>query len=234
MVVLELSFSSIKDQLALEKQLLHFDQRNFCLISRCIEPAIVVGISGVESSLIHLEELPSSLPIVRRFSGGGTVVIDEDTLFVTFICNKSFHPFPAYPEMILRWEASIIVPTIAGLELVDNDFVIGDKKYGGNALYITKDRWLVHTSFLWSYDLNKMELLKLPEKRPAYRKERAHKDFLGSLSEIFQDRAEWIQLIKQSLSSQYRTVFSSLKEVQESVQPINGNGFTHDQNLQRE
>ena len=42
--------------------------------------------------------LRDQVPVVRRFSGGGTVIVDQGTIFVTFICNKSdaaeLQPFP--------------------------------------------------------------------------------------------------------------------------------------------
>jgi len=47
--------------------------------------------------------------------------------------------------------------------------VFGDRKFGGNAQSITKNRWVHHTSFLWDYDVKNMSYLKLPAKVPQYR-----------------------------------------------------------------
>jgi lipoate-protein ligase A len=201
MNILHLHNSTIYDQLLLEEQLLREDDRNFCLINSGSTPAIVMGISGKADALVHLEQLPDSIPILRRFSGGGTVVVDENTVFVTFICNKADHDFPAYPEPILRWAESVLAPATLGLKLKENDFVIGEKKCGGNALYIKKDRWLVHTSFLWDYDPAKMNLLKHPAKTPKYREGRSHEEFICSLSEHLADRKIWIEDLKKSLTS---------------------------------
>ena len=41
-----------------------------------------------------------------------------------------------------------------------------------------------HTSFLWDFDARNMALLQLPEKRPSYRGDRDHADFVTSLSQI--------------------------------------------------
>lgn len=49
------------------------------------------------------------------------------------------------------------------------DYVFGDRKFGGNAQSITKNRWIHHTSFLWDYEVNNMAYLKLPKRVPEYR-----------------------------------------------------------------
>jgi lipoate-protein ligase A len=49
------------------------------------------------------------------------------------------------------------------------DYAFGDRKFGGNAQSITKNRWIHHTSFLWDYEVKNMSYLKLPAKAPKYR-----------------------------------------------------------------
>jgi hypothetical protein len=46
---------------------------------------------------------------------------------------------------------------------------------------ISRDRWVHHTSFLWDFATSSMRLLQLPEKRPEYRADRQHEEFLTSL-----------------------------------------------------
>ena len=38
-----------------------------------------------------------------------------------------------------------------------------------------------HTSFLWDYEAANMSLLKLPQRRPDYRRDRPHQHFLTTL-----------------------------------------------------
>ena len=217
MNILHLQNTSIYDQLLLEEQLLREDDRNFCIINTGSSPAIVMGISGKAEALVHLDQLPKSIPILRRFSGGGTVIVDENTVFVTFICNKAEHDFPAYPEPILRWAESVLAPATEGLALRENDFVIGEKKCGGNALYIKKDRWLVHTSFLWDYEPARMGLLKHPIKTPAYRADRSHEEFVCRLSHHLPNRDDWLSGLKKSLGIQLGAKEMDLKEL--SIKP---------------
>ena len=203
MDLITLTSTPINEQLALEEQLLRYDTRNLCLINTGASPAIVMGISSQAETVVHLDKLPRHIPLLRRFSGGGTVIVDENTLFVTFICNKTSHPFPAYPEPILRFAASLLAPTIPGLELRENDFVIGNKKCGGNALYIKKDRWLIHTSLLWDYRPSYMQLLKHPPKTPSYRSGRSHDEFLCKLSDFLPDPAVWVENLKRHVERLY-------------------------------
>ena len=54
-------------------------------------PSIVMGISGKPEKLINEDVAKQhNLEIVRRFSGGGTVVVDNGTYFCTIILNKVF------------------------------------------------------------------------------------------------------------------------------------------------
>lgn len=45
--------------------------------------------------------------------------------------------------------------------------------------------FLHHTSFLWDWDNNNMNYLKLPDKRPTYRGDRSHDDFLVRLKDHY-------------------------------------------------
>jgi len=49
------------------------------------------------------------------------------------------------------------------------DYVFEGRKFGGNAQAITSQRWCHHTSFLWDYHPDMMQLLTNPAKQPAYR-----------------------------------------------------------------
>lgn len=172
----------IFEQLQLEERLLRADDRNFCIVNYGSPRAIVMGLSNKPSELLHLDAL-RDIPVIKRFSGGGTVVVDPSTLFVTFIMNKDPLDVAPFPEPILRKFCDLYVEAwqIPGFQLKENDYCIGDKKCGGNAQYIRKDRYLHHTSFLWDYSKENMRLLRLPPKRPTYRQDRPHEEFLDTL-----------------------------------------------------
>lgn len=209
--VLKLHRTPIFEQLQIEEALLRADQRNWCIINYGSPPAIVMGISGKAHELVDLEKLNSNpIPLIRRFSGGGTVVIDEQTVFVTFICGTSFVSISPFPEQIMRWTERFYQPLFKDHPfcLYENDYVINNKKFGGNAQSITKGRWLHHSSLLWNYCPDKMSYLHLPSKAPLYRGKRSHTEFLCRLSDYWSSFATFESGLKDQLKSQF-----SIKEL---------------------
>lgn len=200
--ILHLKNYPIYDQLQLEETLLRTSNDNWLIINEGSTPAIVMGISGKKEELVCPQ---NPFPLIKRFSGGGTVIVDENTLFATFICNKSLHDFPAYPEPIMRWTESIYQKVFNHPEfaLRENDYVIGPHKCGGNAQYIKKDRWLHHTSFLWDYSPHLMQYLLHPKKAPPYRQNRTHTDFLCKLKDHFPCKTTFIQNIQSTLNKPF-------------------------------
>lgn len=214
--LLQLSHYPIYDQLLLEEALLRTDEGNWCIINDGSPLSIVMGISGKQEELVDISRATQSrIPLIKRFSGGGCVIVDENTLFVTFICHKHVHDFPAYPEPILRWHETLYRDVFAHelFHLRENDFAIADRKCGGNAQYIKKDRWLHHTSFLWDYSPENMSYLLMPKKIPRYRQERPHTEFLCKLSEFFPSKEAWIDNLTSTLSKRYRVHTHSLNDV---------------------
>ncbi len=183
----------IYQQLQLEESLLRADTRNWCLINEGSPEAIVMGISGKPDELINrpkLQEKP--IPVIRRFSGGGTVVVDKDTCFVTFICNTGCVGVPGVPERILRWTGSFYEKVFdqGCFGIRENDYVLGEKKFGGNAQYLCKQRWLHHSSLLWDFQEENMDYLLMPKKAPTYRQQRPHRDFLCRLKDYHPSQSE--------------------------------------------
>lgn len=218
--VLRLHRVPIFEQLLLEEALLRTDPRNWCLINVGSPPSIVMGISGKKEELVDCAQATSlGIPLIKRFSGGGTVLVDEETLFVTFICQKELHPFPSFPEPILRWAEDLYKQTFSHpqFRLRENDFAIGDKKCAGNAQYIKKDRWLHHTSFLWDYSQERMQLLLMPKKTPKYREGRAHADFLCRLKDFFPSKEHFIDGLLQALAERYALEHHTREEVLSSL-----------------
>ncbi|MCB1181397.1 MAG: lipoate--protein ligase family protein, partial [Chlamydiia bacterium] len=182
---------------------LRVGEQNVCLINRGAPPAVVLGISAKTQELINIEQAKNqNIPLIKRFSGGGTVYIDENTLFVTFIWEKKSLEIPFFPHAMMEWSEKLYRPLFgeASFALQENDYVIGEKKVGGNAQYIQKERFLHHTSFLWEFDPNRMNVLKVPPKQPKYRQKRSHKDFLMGISSYFRDPEAFFEALMNRLS----------------------------------
>jgi lipoate-protein ligase A len=193
----------IKDQLILEEKLLKEDDNSYFLINKSPSPSIVMGITNKEEDLVHKEAKFDNIDIVRRFSAGGTVYLDENSVIVSFIFSKKDIDIEFFPEPIMRWAYGFYkdIFEMENFQLIENDFVINNKKIAGNAKYIKKDKFLLHTSFLWDFDICKISrYLKLPNKAPSYREKRDHFDFLSSIKNYFLDKNDFIEKISKKMN----------------------------------
>lgn len=218
--VVQLSNVPIYEQLLLEERLLRSSKENWCILNTGAPRAIVMGISGKKEELVDCARAKQAgIPLIKRFSGGGTVIVDEQTLFVTLICEQELLSFPAYPEPILRWHETLYQEVFQHplFHLRENDFVIGEKKCGGNAQYIQKGRWLHHTSFLWNYAEENMSYLLMPKKTPSYRQGRAHSDFLCKLSDHFVSKEALTTELLSSLKKRFSLKICNLEEILASI-----------------
>lgn len=196
----------IFEQLQIEEALLRTEEKSFCIINIGSPRAIVMGISGQAEALLDADAVKKEeVPVIRRYSGGGTVVVDPDTLFVTFILSKDLLGLPPFPEPILRWSAEFYASAwkIPHFQLRENDYCIGNLKCGGNAQYIKKERWSHHTSFLWDFHESNMNLLLMPAKQPKYREKRSHSDFLCRLNSHAASPQELIKKIEAELVKRF-------------------------------
>uniref|UniRef100_M4BIS4 BPL/LPL catalytic domain-containing protein n=1 Tax=Hyaloperonospora arabidopsidis (strain Emoy2) TaxID=559515 RepID=M4BIS4_HYAAE len=186
--------TSIQKQLQIEEALFRAEsQRNWFIYNDKHAPAtIVMGISGKPEQLLHLDAVKrDGIPVLKRFSGGGTVIVDHNTVFTTFICrHEDFPHVKPFPPDIMAWSHDFFSPFFARVcrddlkfSLRENDYAFNDRKFGGNAQSLSRGRWLHHTSFLWDFDPKNMEYLTHPARQPKYRQQRSHLDFLCPLKD---------------------------------------------------
>lgn len=218
MKLVRLKGMSILEQLHLEERLLRTSSDNWCLINDgTTSPAIVMGLSGKLSELVEVKSvLRDHIPIIRRFTGGGTVIVDNGTIFITLICNKDAVPnVQPFPRPIMSWSGQLygrVFEGLADFHLRENDYAFGDRKFGGNAQSITKNRWVHHTSFLWDYEAKNMSYLKLPTKAPKYRLTRDHMDFICRMKEHM-PRSEFIERTIKAVGAEFSVSPVSLESV---------------------
>ncbi|KAJ0988544.1 hypothetical protein J5N97_006900 [Dioscorea zingiberensis] len=211
--------SPILRQLRMEEKLLRSTSENWCIINDgTSDPTIVMGVSGKVQELVNVESvMGDGIPVIRRFSGGGTVIVDGGTVFVSLICNKGAVPgLQPYPRSIMDWTGELYGRVFGGFgdfHLRENDYAFGSRKFGGNAQSITKDRWIHHTSFLWDYDVKNMGYLKQPTRAPKYRLERHHMEFLCRMKDYFPCRSTFIERTIAALSSHFSVTLIENKTI---------------------
>jgi lipoate-protein ligase A len=168
---------------------------------------VVLGVSSKLHALVdEAYAKETDARIVRRFTGGGTIACDGDTMFVGMTMGtetaRRVGMLPAtpksgggtFPRDVMRATGLIyerVFDKCGTFAVRENDYVFGDMKFGGNAQAITKERFLHHTSFLYDYDEASMRrLLKHPERAPEYRMGRSHEKFVTRLKTKGYERLE--------------------------------------------
>ncbi|KAF2078184.1 hypothetical protein CYY_000474 [Polysphondylium violaceum] len=183
------------------------------------DPTIIVGVTGRADKLVHLEEAKKrNIDTIKRFTGGGTVVTDDDTLFITFIFDQEwfktiYQAKDYYPRDIMKWSehfynnvfnntnSSNSNHSLAPFSLMEHDYSYGTLKFGGNAQSFSRLKFIHHTSFLYDFKQDNMSaLLKHPDKEPEYRKNRDHLSFLCKLKDRFKSQDEIADRVEKQLT----------------------------------
>lgn len=127
----------------------------------------------------------AGIPILRRCSGGGTVLQGPGCLNYALILRAK----PGTPlETIRQTNGHILQRHQQALESLlgrpvriegETDLAVGPMKISGNSQRRKKEVLLFHGSILLHLDLELVErLLPLPQRQPAYRRRRSHRRFL--------------------------------------------------------
>ena len=127
------------------------------------------------------------ISVLRRCSGGGTVLQGPGCLNYSLILRQNTFTgasiraaFDFVLERHRRCVESLIGDPVSIKGV--SDLVAGERKFSGNAQYRKRRYMLIHGTFLVDFDLSAIEkFLKIPSNQPAYRCQRAHKDFLINL-----------------------------------------------------
>jgi lipoate---protein ligase len=206
MYLLQIDGVSIFHQLELEEALLRLGTGDFCILNSNATPAIVLGLSNDVEELVDLPLAKAlHLPIYRRFSGGGAVCVEENSIFVTLIFDNHSLPCEKSPEALIAHGASVFTNAFSPYELQvqDQDYVLCGKKIGGNAQSFTKQRTLQHTSLLYSWREDLMCVLKMPKRQPAYRQLRSHTDFCGRIETHFPGKEMFRKRLCEAIQENY-------------------------------
>lgn len=151
--------------------------------------AVVLGASGKVADDVNLDACRQrGVTIARRSSGGGTVLLGPGTLCVSWVRPLSDFA-PALRDVRLL-QVSMLEELAAAmrhleprLEVVaSGDWAISGHKCAGSAQRRMKTHVLVHVSILNRTPLGEVSrFLAEPARRPDYRAERTHDDFLTNL-----------------------------------------------------
>jgi lipoate-protein ligase A len=158
------------------------------------EPFVVVGYANKVETEVNVAACEArKIPILRRCSGGGTVVQGPGCLNYTLILpitkDGPLHSIAVANQFIMRRNRAAIQTINHQLSTINcairghTDLVIGGRKFSGNSQRRRKHFLLFHGTFLLNFDLALIgDLLQMPSKQPDYRESRKHADFLTNVN----------------------------------------------------
>jgi lipoate-protein ligase A len=156
-------------------------------------PFIVVGYANKVATEVNVAACEArKIPILRRCSGGGTVVQGPGCLnysLVLPITEKGpLHSIAVANQFIMRHNRTAIESAIGKRQSAiavrgHTDLAAGELKFSGNSQRRRKHFLLFHGTFLLNFDLALIgDLLRMPSKQPDYRESRNHADFLTNIN----------------------------------------------------
>jgi lipoate-protein ligase A len=187
--VLDLTLGPIEADLALDEALLiEAEESDGPPLLRTWEspgPAVVLGASGRIAEDVRLVACRlDGVPIARRSSGGGAVVVGPGALCVSVILPRDFAPGLesvdlAQSFVLERIAASLRSRGPEARVLGSGDLTLGGRKFAGSAQRRLKRYFLIHASVLYDFPLDLIaRYLAEPRRRPSYREGRTHAEFL--------------------------------------------------------
>jgi lipoate-protein ligase A len=150
----------------------------------------VLGYSGRTNAEVFLSRCREHrVPVLRRLSGGGAVLQGPGCLNYAVVLKISarpnLHDVAATNALVMERLKRALAPVVESPIAVCGftDLTLGSRKFSGNAQYRKRRCVLFHGTFLLHFDISFIEkLLPVPAKQPAYRRNRAHDNFLTNLN----------------------------------------------------
>ena len=128
------------------------------------------------------------VPVLRRSSGGGTVLLGAGCLLYSLVLDQEREPAlsqiqPSY-HFILGRVGEALGGEAAGIGQAGiSDLAMEGRKFSGNAQQRKRRHLLHHGTLLYTFDLERVgRYLRPPPRPPEYRAGRGHDDFLLNLS----------------------------------------------------
>ena len=190
---LDLTYPDPADNLACDEALLDACEAGESpAVLRVWEPeshCVVVGYSNRDFDEVRLEECArGGVPVLRRHSGGGTVLLGPGCLnyaVVLAVDSDPWHSSIRETNRFVMEKHRLVGERLTGRPVTANgftDLAMNGRKVSGNAQYRRRNAVLFHGTFLLAFDLSMVDmLLDNPSVAPGYRDGRSHIEFLANM-----------------------------------------------------
>jgi len=154
---------------------------------------VVLGRSSDPTVEVYLAACQQQqVPVLRRASGGGTVVNGPGCLSYAVVLSYEEFPhlraIPVAHRFVLERVATSLELLVPGIALAGtSDLAIPShnrpaKKFSGNAMRCQRSHFLYHGTLLYDFDLGLLDhLLATHTRAPLYRAGRSHSEFVTNL-----------------------------------------------------
>jgi lipoate---protein ligase len=149
--------------------------------------AVVVGAGGSVAIDVNVAACDAAgVPILRRASGGGTVLLGPGCLCFSLVLGYDFAPglddIRASNWYVLQRLSGALKPIVPAEFEGMSDLAVGGVKISGNAQQRKRTHFLHHGTLLCGFDLSLIgTYLHPPERQPDYRRNRSHTEFVMNL-----------------------------------------------------
>jgi lipoate-protein ligase A len=182
---------------------------------------VVLGHGNRTGSEVNMEACQKQgIPVLRRCSGGGTVLQGPGCLNYALILQIDLHPelhsVTSTNASIMERNRSILTPLApAPLSIQGHtDLVLQGRKFSGNAQKRTRSHILFHGTFLLSMDLQQIrQALHHPSMEPGYRAGRDHDAFLRHFPATSKD-------IRNHMKSGWQSLAPFTSPLDDHLQPL--------------
>lgn len=159
--------------------------RERLLVWESVRPAVVVSRQGEPAAWVHGAACAArGVPLLRRESGGGAVVVGPGCLNVALVLSLDGRPWLADVGCSYDWLLGGVAGVLAldGIAVRASDLALRGRKFAGHAQRRVRGALLHHGVLLYDLDLDLVDaLLPEPPRRPAWRRDRTHREFLTNV-----------------------------------------------------
>jgi lipoate-protein ligase A len=189
---LDLSLPTLDENLALDEALLLEAEAGrggeVLRVWEWATPAVVLGAGGrIAEDVDEAGCQADGVPILRRSSGGGTVLLGSGCLLFSLVLAYERSPLlrevrSSYCYILGRMRETF-AELLPGVSCVGtSDLAADDLKFSGNAQQRKRNYLLHHGTLLYGFNLEQMSsYLRAPARQPEYRAGREHARFVRNL-----------------------------------------------------
>jgi lipoate-protein ligase A len=212
MQFLNLTLPTPADNLALDEALLQACElgraEGVLRIWECSQDAVVLGAGCALADDVEQNAcLANKIPVLRRSSGGGTVLLGPGCLLYSLILDYNHSPAmrqigSSYEHILQVLCRALAIP---GLHFAGtSDLAIASQKVSGNAQQRKQHYLLHHGTLLYAFDITRPgRYLHMPARQPPYRLQRPDAAFLTNLP-----------LAKDQIAARLREAFAADHDLQ--------------------